>query len=1143
MFKIFNSKIGSALLCTACISGIFYACKTVKPPQVVAENSIQTTPSAKPPRVLVFTKTKGWYHTSIPSGIAALQKLGKENNFLVDTTKNADYFVEDSLKNYSAVVFLSTTLNVLNPDQQVQFERYIQSGGNYVGIHAAADTEYDWPWYNRLVGAYFLSHPSNSNVRKATVDITDSTHISTKGLPTHWERTDEWYNYKNIQSDLKVLANLNEDTYEGGENGENHPIAWYHEFDGGRAFYTGGGHTDESFSEPLFLKHLLGGIQYAIGKNDAPDYSKAYAVKKPEENRFLKTVLSNDLNEPMGLSVASDGRVFFIERTGNFFAYDPANGKTKLVRKFPVTAVEKYLNGLLGITIDPDFDKNSFIYFFQTATENNKTKQHISRFTISKDNVLNIKSEKVLIEIPIDLEVSAHTGGSLDWDKYNNLYISTGDNTVPFASDGYAPIDRRAGRNTYDAERSAGNTNDLRGKILKIHPEADGSYTIPEGNLFPKGTPKTRPEIYVMGCRNPYRMSVDKETGIVYWGEVGPDAGTDGVQGPRGYDEFNQAKKAGNYGWPYFVGDNKTYKEYDFETKTIGNLFDVNAPVNKSPLNTGAEILPPTQMPIVWYPYNNSDEFPLLGQGGRCAMSGPVYHYDANLKSDTKFPAYYDKALFVYDWMRNWVFAIRFDENQNYKRMEPFMETNGDFRRPVDLEVGPEGSFYMLEYGSVYGIDNADARLVRIDYNGGNRAPIAKIQTRDTIGMAPYKVSFRSNSMDFDEGDKLTYEWRFEGNKVASAEQNAVYTFEKNGMYQATLKVTDASGKSSTDNVVIKVGNTLPTVAISTESNSTFFFPGKTPFKYKVSVSDNEDKSIDTKRVKVKLNYIAKVEDNKSVIGHQEITPTYNFGKSLIAKSDCKACHQLNAKSVGPAFVEVSKRYKADKTAVNRLANKIIKGGGGVWGEHSMSAHPQISKPNAVEIVNYILSLTIKKADASLPQNGTATLTDHLKNPDQGRYILAASYTDRGGRLRPLTTNETLILRPSKAQFEEADIIRNGEIFGAVVGRLNNKSYIILKQIDLKGIDKLTYRYSSQQHDATVEVHVGSPKGKIISTLNYKATGKWETFAEASALVADPGGKNDLYFVLVKASKPNQNLIGLDWVKFEQATIQNTVGK
>ncbi|RYZ89175.1 MAG: carbohydrate-binding protein, partial [Proteobacteria bacterium] len=297
-------------------------------------------------------------------------------------------------------------------------------------------------------------------------------------------------------------------------------------------------------------------------------------TNRPEENRFKKTVLFNDLNEPMELAVAPDGRVFFVERAGKFYMYDPVQKKTRLLHDFPVKAVDKYLNGMLGMTIDPNFKKNHFLYFFYTIQDKDQTRQRIARFTVNDDSTLDLASEKSIIEFPIDLEVSAHTGGSLAWDAHNNLFISTGDNTVPFESNGHAPIDSRSGRLTFDAQRSAGNPNDLRGKILRIHVAEDGSYTIPEGNLFALGTSGTRPEIYVMGCRNPYRISVDPATSIVYWGEIGPDAGTDGAQGPRGYDEFNQARKAGNYGWPYFVGDNKPYFQYDFATKAVGSLFD-----------------------------------------------------------------------------------------------------------------------------------------------------------------------------------------------------------------------------------------------------------------------------------------------------------------------------------------------------------------------------------------------------------------------------------------------------------------------------------------------------------------------------------------------------------------------------------------
>ncbi|MBC3542251.1 ThuA domain-containing protein [Rufibacter sediminis] len=217
--------------------------------------------SASSPAVLVFYKTAGFYHKSIPAGLTAIQKLGKENGFQVDTTNNAAFFVPDSLRHYKAVLFLSTTQDVLTDAQQGAFEQFIKAGGGFVGVHAATDTEYNWPWYNQLVGAYFVSHPE---VQNATVQVVDKKHISTSFLPDRWERKDEWYNFKNINPNIKVLATLDESTYKGGKNGATHPIAWYHTFDGGKAFYTAGGHTDESFQEPLFLRHLLGGIQYVL---------------------------------------------------------------------------------------------------------------------------------------------------------------------------------------------------------------------------------------------------------------------------------------------------------------------------------------------------------------------------------------------------------------------------------------------------------------------------------------------------------------------------------------------------------------------------------------------------------------------------------------------------------------------------------------------------------------------------------------------------------------------------------------------------------------------------------------------------------------------------------------------------------------
>ncbi|HKG90616.1 MAG TPA: ThuA domain-containing protein, partial [Gemmatimonadaceae bacterium] len=225
------------------------------------------------PLVLVFSKTAGYRHTSIEAGIAAVRKLGQESGFAVEATEDATAFNDSNLRRYRAVVFLSTTGDVLSPAQEYAFERYIQAGGGYVGVHSATDTEYDWPWYGRLAGAYFTSHPNNPNVRKGTFRVLDKSHPSTEGLPDRWEREDEFYNFKSIDPSIRVLVDIDERSYEGGTNGANHPMSWYHEFDGGRGWYTNMGHTDATFAEPLFLRHLLGGLRYAMG-TAALDYGR-----------------------------------------------------------------------------------------------------------------------------------------------------------------------------------------------------------------------------------------------------------------------------------------------------------------------------------------------------------------------------------------------------------------------------------------------------------------------------------------------------------------------------------------------------------------------------------------------------------------------------------------------------------------------------------------------------------------------------------------------------------------------------------------------------------------------------------------------------------------------------------------------------
>ena len=224
--------------------------------------SFSSNSFAKKKKILIFSKTAGFHHSAIPAGIMAIQRLAMENNFLADSTTDATKINATNLKQYAAVVFLNTTGDIFNEQQEKAFQQYIRSGGGFVGVHAATDTEFDWPWYGKLAGAYFVKHPAQ---QVAELHVLNRKTISTAHLPEVWKRKDEWYNFKDISTDLNILININENSYNGGSNGANHPMAWYHDFEGGRSFYTGLGHTEESYTDPLFLKHLLGGIQYAMG--------------------------------------------------------------------------------------------------------------------------------------------------------------------------------------------------------------------------------------------------------------------------------------------------------------------------------------------------------------------------------------------------------------------------------------------------------------------------------------------------------------------------------------------------------------------------------------------------------------------------------------------------------------------------------------------------------------------------------------------------------------------------------------------------------------------------------------------------------------------------------------------------------------
>ena len=1093
-------------------------------------------------RVLVFSKTAGFRHASIEAGIIAINKMGRENGFKVFHTEDASQFKEEFLSLFSAVIFLNTTGDILDATQQAEFERYIQAGGGFVGIHAAADTEYHWSWYGKLVGAYFMSHPAT---QEATSIILDGNHPATRKLGKGpIVRTDEWYDYKQINPDIKVLMRVDESTYEGGKNGAEHPISWYHEYDGGRAFYTGWGHTPESYSETVFLQHLWGGIKYAIGKNQPLDYNQAHTYPVPAENRFVQTVLASNLNEPMELDIFDDGKVILVERKGGIKLWDPEKESLRLVTMLPVW--DKFEDGLMGVAIDPDYEETNWVYVYY-APPGEASINVISRFDFDGET-WDYESEKVILEVKTQRITCCHSGGSLEFDQHGNLFLSTGDDTNPFASNGFAPIDEREGREPWDAQRTSSNTNDLRGKILRIHPEKDGSYTIPEGNLFLEGTPNAHPEIFVMGCRNPFRIAIDQKKDWLYWGDVGPDAGKDGEnRGPKGYDEVNQAQVAGYYGWPYFRGDGKVYHDYDFTAEESGPKFNPEKPINDSPNNTGLKELPPFQPSLIWYSYDASQEFPWTATGGKNPMAGPVFHKDAFPAAKQQFPDYFDNKLFIYEWMRHWIYIVKMDEEGNFIKADPFMPS-ANLKRPMDMVFGKDGALYLLEYGMQWFARNPEARLSKIEYVDGNRAPIARIEADKTVGAAPMTVGFSAAASEDLDGDALSYEWIFKGGEVEDRTAYPTYTFTSPGTYRVKLKVKDPSGLVAESAIDIQVGNEPPSVAWDINGNNSLYWNDGL-IDYEVKVKDREDGSltegtIPSNLVKVNIDYLEEGYDLTVVAqGHQmaDATPTSPIarGAQLVGQSDCKNCHAEKIKINGPSYLDISQRYKDDENAVAMLSQKVIAGGGGNWGETAMSAHPQLTQQQAENMVKYILSLSGPPAkEAAFATKGTFLTDRHDRDKQQGVYVLMATYTDQGsGNISSITKQNSLVLRAAKFEAEQLQIRSEGVNRTRIItrndglGGLTNNRFIGLTDIDFTSIEEIHLR-AVVKGEGQVEVRLDQPDGEIIGTFPLTAN-EQEDLQQIQLPLKARQTTHDVYLVFKNKDEQKVNVL-LDWLYFSR---------
>jgi len=556
------------------------------------------------------------------------------------------------------------------------------------------------------------------------------------------------------------------------------------------------------------------------------------AAAPPPTSGFEKVRLDGGLSmgEPIELAVLPDGKVLYINRGtsaggGQVRLYNPTTRATTVALTLSLDA--RFEDGLIGITLHPQFATNRWVYLFYSPA-GTPLVNRISRFTFNPaTGTIAASSEDMLIEWPTERRLCCHSAGSMTWDTAGNLYFAVGDNTNSGGdAAGMAPIDERPNRDAqYDAQRTAGNTNDLRGKINRIKPDGSGGYTIPAGNLFAPGTANTRPEVYVMGVRNPYRVWFDKRSATLYWGEVGPDAGaTIANRGPAAYDEFNRATTAGNYGWPYCGGPNVAYNDWDFAANAPRGWFPCGGtagPVNNSPRNTGLQQLPPTKPATVWEQHGGSKEWPQLDQPGGCGSPAhtEVYHYDPNLVSDVKWPAYYDNKWIISEYCRNWIKEVQFTNGNPSTGTPTVIEPvlNGmAFAHPIDFEFGPDGSMYLLEYGNGYFSGHATAGLYKINYVAGGRSPVAVAAADPDSGLSPLTVRFSSAGSSDADGDPLSYAWDFDDNgSVDSTAANPTHTYSSAGDKRARLTVADGTGGSGTAVVSVVVGNTRPVVQLN----------------------------------------------------------------------------------------------------------------------------------------------------------------------------------------------------------------------------------------------------------------------------------------------------------------------------------------
>ena len=903
-------------------------------------------------------------------------------------------------------------------------------------------------------------------------------------------------------------------------------------------------------------------------------------VKAQFPDEFQKVELLTGLSNAVKFRFAPDGRVFILDRYGEIIIYKPSLQTSVSGGILPV--FHELEDGLIGIAFDPDFATNNHLYLHYSPQSSSVNR--VSRFTMNGD-MLDQSSEIVIIEWNVQRATCCHSGGDMAFDSNGNLYIAVGDNTNHTL---YATLDEID--INFSSEKSSSNTNDLRGKILRITPQPDGSYTIPSGNLFSGGVGGL-PEIYVMGARNPYSIFVDKEqTDWLFWGEVGPDANVAGPEGPEGKDEINLTKSAGNFGWPYFSGNNEPYLNQYTDPPFYYNPAQ---PMNLSKWNTGSINLPPAQP--AWLDFFH-----------KSYLTGPRYYYDPAPTDPQRLPLEFDGILFYFDFNTSGIWVVEMDQNGNVIQNVPFAPSvfpvsNTGF---IDMKIGPDGHLYILEYGagccpSVSGA----GKLVRVDYTGNstNAPPVVKLSANPTFGPIPLTVNFSSAGTFDPNGDPLNYQWDFQSDGVFdSSQKNPMFTYTVAGTYLVTLKVTDNSGASGTETITIFAGNAPADISITSPKNGGLF-DWFDDIDFDLEATDPEDGSttnggIDCQDLTLFSNMV-----------HSDHSHPQGSLSGCEGSITLSASNRMAINTGGGAYSSEGASFETDQYAtggelfsnevaiaetVDDVLYQTERYGNLVYqiplqdpGDYTVKLHfaeiyhgveiPggkgdrifDVSLEGTSVLTDFDILDEVAPATALIKEFPKVAINDgllnigfsgttgnpkvsaiELFNSEQfdiyGRqklsYTLQATYTDQGG-LESVTTIELYPKRHEAEFFDDQSgttIIANSDPWGGGNAsiRVADNSYIKFSGRNLANITAVRYRTASAAKGGNIELRIDGPSGSLLSSTEVSVTGSWSSWQDTYADISDPGGIHDLYFVF-KNEPGDESIFDLNYIEFGGAGI------